>query len=430
MTHDTKTNISYNSLWYRRFASLGIIGWRAAGAIKRYPCLCRTFASAMMIMQALRRVAPKTLVDSTTRGLCQGSILPRPPLPWTISSGYGCESFIPPVNSRSKRHYSGKSWKGYDGEEKEEDDNDDEWNDAWESAWIPDESSSGKAPWEREDSSCSSFSSPWPTPAHPPEEEKECRDATHSVHNINSKMEQMTTLMKRITQVEEKEEDQRSQTPTFHPDPQEGDQREMHQNQQQLLFKENHSEEYRVSKKTVTKDEDYRTTKHRVHAALWLNEIQKHQEESNASLGGNPANDDIDQLLDKCSQFFDYADHDLRLPDDPNFKVMPEGWEAVAKDKDGRPWEISQKEEDILLQEFERRMAFNKIQIANFVKSHIFSRRRPIDGWKYMIEELGPNSKKGRGLANKFTGSSDGPRRSFDDNEKGIVRREFVGNRQ
>ena len=68
------------------------------------------------------------------------------------------------------------------------------------------------------------------------------------------------------------------------------------------------------------------------------------------------------------------------------------------------------------------------VQIANFVKSHIFSRRRPIDGWKYMIEELGPNSKKGRVLSNKFTASSDGPR-SFD-NEKGMVRREFVGNRQ
>ena len=47
-----------------------------------------------------------------------------------------------------------------------------------------------------------------------------------------------------------------------------------------------------------------------------------------------------------------------------------------------------------------------------------------------MIEELGPNSKKERGLSNKFTGSSDGPRRSFDDNEKGIVRRDFVRNRQ
>lgn len=386
----------------------------------------------MMMMQALLRVAPKTLVDSATRGLSQGSILLRPPLTPTVSSGYGCESFVPPVNKISKRHCSGKSWKGYDGEVKKEDDDDDEWNDAWESAWIPDESSSGKVPWEQEDS-CSSFSSPWPTPAHPYEEEKEGRDVT-TVHNINSKMEQMTTLMKRITQVEEKEEDQQSKTPTLqfhpHPDPQEEDERDMRQSQQQLLFKENYLEDYRDSKKTVSKEEDYRLTKNRVHAALWLKEIQKQQEEASASLGGNPPNDDIDQLLDKCSQFFDYADHDLRIPDDPNFKVMPEGWEAVAKDKDGRPWEISQKEEDILLQEFERRMAFNKIQIANFVKSHIFSRRRPIDGWKYMIEELGPNSKKGRGLANKFTGSSNGPRRSFDDNEKGIVRREFVGNRQ
>lgn len=391
-----------------------------------------------MILQALRRVAPKTLVDSATRSLCQGSFLPRPPLPRTTPSGYGRESLVPHVISRSKRHYSGKSWEGYDGGEKKEEDDDDEWNDAWESAWIPDESSSGKAPWEREDSSCSSSSSR-PTPAHPSEAEEERRDVTHSVFNINSKMEQITTLMKRITQVEEEEEeaeeeeeeeDQQCKTPTFHPHSPEEEEIQMHQNQQELLYNENLPEEYRVSNKMATKKEDYRMTKHRVHAALWLKEIQKKQEEANASLGGNPVNDDIDQLLDKCSEFFDYADHDPRLPDDPIYKVTPEGWEAVAKDKDGRPWEISQKEEDILLQEFERRMAFNKIQIANFVKSHIFSRRRPIDGWKYMIEELGPNSKKGRGLSNKFTGSSDGPRRSFDDNEKGIVRREFVRNRQ
>ncbi|GJZ82797.1 hypothetical protein Tco_0647970 [Tanacetum coccineum] len=56
---------------------------------------------------------------------------------------------------------------------------------------------------------------------------------------------------------------------------------------------------------------------------------------------------------------------------------------------------MSQREEDSLVHEYERRIAFSKFQIAScFIKQHIFSRRRPIDGWKYMIEELGPNAKR------------------------------------
>lgn len=46
-------------------------------------------------------------------------------------------------------------------------------------------------------------------------------------------------------------------------------------------------------------------------------------------------------------------------------------------------------------------------QIASFIKTHIFSRRRPIDGWKYMIEELGPNAKKGRGSVSRLPSLSD-----------------------
>ncbi|KAF6140433.1 hypothetical protein GIB67_030514 [Kingdonia uniflora] len=37
------------------------------------------------------------------------------------------------------------------------------------------------------------------------------------------------------------------------------------------------------------------------------------------------------------------------------------------------------------------------LKIASFIKSHIFSQRRPIDGWKYMKEVFGPNAKRGKG---------------------------------
>lgn len=47
------------------------------------------------------------------------------------------------------------------------------------------------------------------------------------------------------------------------------------------------------------------------------------------------------------------------------------------------------------------------MQIASFIKTHIFSRRRPIDGWKYMIEEIGPNARKGKGSVSRLPGLSD-----------------------
>lgn len=53
------------------------------------------------------------------------------------------------------------------------------------------------------------------------------------------------------------------------------------------------------------------------------------------------------------------------------------------------------------------------MQIASFIKTHIFSRRRPIDGWKYMIEELGPNAKKGKGSVSRLPSLSDASTQPF-----------------
>lgn len=47
------------------------------------------------------------------------------------------------------------------------------------------------------------------------------------------------------------------------------------------------------------------------------------------------------------------------------------------------------------------------MQIASFIKTHIFSRRRPIDGWKYMIEVVGPNAKRGKGSVSRVPSLSD-----------------------
>lgn len=47
---------------------------------------------------------------------------------------------------------------------------------------------------------------------------------------------------------------------------------------------------------------DYRLKKQRIHAGLWVKEIEKQEEAKLGSLGGNSA-DDIDRLLDSCSEY-------------------------------------------------------------------------------------------------------------------------------
>ncbi|GAB4846345.1 hypothetical protein Ancab_025351 [Ancistrocladus abbreviatus] len=154
---------------------------------------------------------------------------------------------------------------------------------------------------------------------------------------------------------------------------------------------------------------DYRLKKQRIHAGLWMKEIEKLEE---AKLGGSGfgGGDDIEKLLDSCSEIFDSSNNDTndsKIPSSSEFKKRPDGWETTSKAQDSNVWEMSQREEDILLQEFERRMAFCKFQIASFIKTHIFSRRRPIDGWKYMIEEIGPNARKGKGSVSRLPSLAD-----------------------
>ncbi|KAF3773144.1 hypothetical protein EJ110_NYTH54370 [Nymphaea thermarum] len=150
---------------------------------------------------------------------------------------------------------------------------------------------------------------------------------------------------------------------------------------------------------------DYRIRKQAVHAALWMKEIEKELE---AKLGTPAGRDDIDKLLDSCSEIFDQGSNEIEgyeVPSTSQFNNKPEGWESTSKPQDGNVFNLTQKEDDILLQEFERRIAFTKFQVVSFIKSHIFSRRRPVDGWKYMIEELGPHAKSGKGSVARLPSS-------------------------
>lgn len=68
--------------------------------------------------------------------------------------------------------------------------------------------------------------------------------------------------------------------------------------------------------------------------------------------------------LNNCS-IFDSTNNDLNNAKIPTaeFKNMPDGWETFSKNQDGNIWEMSQREEDILMQEFERRIAYSKFQV-------------------------------------------------------------------
>ncbi|KAJ7953790.1 Mucin-related protein [Quillaja saponaria] len=260
---------------------------------------------------------------------------------------------------------------------------DNEWNDAWESAWLPEDlKAKSRAPWETDVNFPSS----------------------DSTSVISSNVDTETKAF--VEDMNENWDERRKGLKT---------------QQQDKQRKDSNSSLYSLD--SIKKD--YRLKKQRIHAGLWMKEIEKQEE---AKLGDSfvGAGDDIEKLLDSCSEIFDSGNNDLnnaKIPGSSEFKNKPDGWETTAKAQDGNIWEMSQREEDILLQEFDRRIAYSKFQIASFIKTHIFSRRRPIDGWKYMIEELGPNAKKGKGSVSRLPSLSDASTQPFKEEKTSLDNR-------
>ncbi|TKY72678.1 Ribosomal protein S35 [Spatholobus suberectus] len=168
---------------------------------------------------------------------------------------------------------------------------------------------------------------------------------------------------------------------------------------------------------------DYRVMRQRVHAILWLKEIEEDEEKRL----GHPLDDSVELLLDTCPEFFNSHDrefHVASLPYKPDFKVMPEGWDGITKDVDEVHYEISKKEDEMLYREFVEKMNFNKKKMAGEVKCHKYSRRRPSDGWTFTVEKLGHRGKRGGGGGWKFASMPDGSSRPLNEMEKMYVRRE------
>ncbi|XP_058093590.1 protein GAMETE CELL DEFECTIVE 1, mitochondrial [Magnolia sinica] len=168
---------------------------------------------------------------------------------------------------------------------------------------------------------------------------------------------------------------------------------------------------------------EYRIMRQRVHAILWLKELEEEEEKKL----GRPLDDSVELLLDTCPEFFNSHDrefHVASLPYKPDFKVMPEGWDGTTRDPDEVHYEISMKEDEMLYQEFVQRMNFNKKKMAGEVKCHKYSRRRPSKGWNFTVEKLGPRGKRGGGGGWKFVSVPDGSSRALNETEKMYVRRE------
>ncbi|XP_057777161.1 protein GAMETE CELL DEFECTIVE 1, mitochondrial isoform X2 [Salvia miltiorrhiza] len=250
-----------------------------------------------------------------------------------------------------------------------------EWNDAWETAWLPDDLSgkSSRAPWESDVSFSlpAAAENPQTAISSPPEEID--TETKAFVEDMNDNWDQ------RKGKSAKKDSDRNAESSST-------------SSQSSSLY----------SLENIKRD--YRLTKQKIHASLWAKEIEKQEE---AKLGNFVSGaDDIEKLLDSASEIFDSAPGNPKIGGS-EFKNKPDGWETTSKNPDGNVWDMSQREEDILVQEFERRIAFNKFQIASFIKQHIFSRRRPVDGWKYMIEVIGPNAKKGKGSVARIPSVSD-----------------------
>ena len=63
-------------------------------------------------------------------------------------------------------------------------------------------------------------------------------------------------------------------------------------------------------------------------------------------------------------------------------------------------------------------------QVAGEVYSHKYSRRRPLEGWKFTVEKLGPRGKRGGGGGWKFVTLPDGSSRPLNETEKMFLKRE------
>nr|AGV54769.1 mucin-like protein [Phaseolus vulgaris] len=261
----------------------------------------------------------------------------------------------------------------------------DEWNEAWETAWLPEDlRPKTRAPWESDVNFPSSSSSPVAAADAVAEADEETKAF---VAEMNENWNERRRGSK------EKEKEKREENGALY------------------------------SVENMKKD--YRLKKQKMHAGLWMKEIEK-LEEAKLADSDVAAGDDIQRLIDSCSDIFDPGNNDSHNAQvqTADFKNMPDGWETISKNPEGNVLEMSQKEKNILLQEFERRIAYSKFQIAGFTRTH-FSRRRPIEGGIFIMELGGPNAKRGKGSVSRVPSLSDPSTQPFKEEKNSVDKTYF-----
>ncbi|OIW14259.1 hypothetical protein TanjilG_21399 [Lupinus angustifolius] len=142
---------------------------------------------------------------------------------------------------------------------------------------------------------------------------------------------------------------------------------------------------------------DYRIMRQGVLAILWLKDLEEEEEKKL----GHPLDDSVELLLDN------------------------------SLNRDEVHYEISKKENDMLYREFVEKLNFNKKKNNVFLvvhrwleRCHMYSRRRPSDGWTFTVEKIGPPGKHGGVGGWKFASMHDRSTRPLNETEKMYVRRE------
>eukprot|EP00850_Spirogloea_muscicola_P022395 SM000291S10873 [mRNA] locus=s291:38922:44914:- [translate_table: standard] len=100
--------------------------------------------------------------------------------------------------------------------------------------------------------------------------------------------------------------------------------------------------------------------------------------------------------------------------------------EERQKQKRMQQDEASAKEEVMLVKHFEQRLSFNKKQMEGVILTKRESRRRPPEGWSYLVEELGREHRRGLSGGKKFVALPDGSQRDLNELEKMYVKRETI----
>lgn len=141
---------------------------------------------------------------------------------------------------------------------------DDEWNDAWETAWLPLDPSSenSRAPWETGENLSPSSAAESSGVVLPSDADPETKAF---VEDMNANWDE-----RRKPKEEKQQQQQQSESGSLY------------------------------SLENIKKD--YRLKKQRIHAGLWMKEIEKQEEAKLADSSSIGGGDDIERLLDRCSE--------------------------------------------------------------------------------------------------------------------------------